>query len=65
MAVVEEALADLKGLEANRACFLEKLSVTGRGEQDPEKTDEETRRVIFRIRVKTRDEDNMIRRLTQ
>jgi flagellar motor protein MotB len=65
MAVVEEALADLKGREPERSCFLEKLSATGRGEQDPEKTDEESRRVIFRIRVKARDEDSMVRRLAQ
>jgi flagellar motor protein MotB len=65
MAVVEEALADLTGREPDRSCFLEKLSATGRGEQDPEKTDEESRRVIFRIRVKARDEDNMVRRLAQ
>jgi OmpA family len=55
MAVVEEALADLNG-KSTRSCFLEKLSATGRGEQDPEKTDEESRRVIFKIHVKARDE---------
>ena len=49
MAVVKEALADLNGQEPDRSCFLEKLSATGRGEQDPEKTDDESRRVIFRI----------------
>jgi len=65
MAVVEEALADLKGREPDRSCFLEKLSATGRGEQDPEKTDDESRRVIFRIRVKARDEESISRRLTQ
>jgi outer membrane protein OmpA-like peptidoglycan-associated protein len=65
MAVVEEALADLKGQEPDRTCFLEKLSATGRGEQDPEKTDDESRRVIFRIRVKARDEEEMIRRIAQ
>jgi outer membrane protein OmpA-like peptidoglycan-associated protein len=65
MAVVKEALADLSGKEPDRSCFLEKLSATGRGEQDPEKTDDESRRVIFRIRVKARDEDNMVRRLAQ
>jgi len=65
MAVVEEALADLEGDERDRGCFLEKLSATGRGEQDPEKTDADSRRVIFRIRVKARDEDNMVRRLAQ
>lgn len=65
MAVVEESLADLEGQEPNRSCFLEKLSATGRGEQDPEKTDDESRRVIFRIRIKARDEDNVSRRLPQ
>jgi flagellar motor protein MotB len=56
MAVVEEALADLKG-HNTRPCFLEKLSATGRGEQDPEKTDDESRRVIFKIHVKAHDEE--------
>lgn len=67
MAVVEESLADLggSGEEQDRSCFLEKLSATGRGEQEPEKTDDESRRVIFRIRVKARDEDNMARRLAK
>jgi outer membrane protein OmpA-like peptidoglycan-associated protein len=55
MAVVEEALSDLSG-KPTRPCFLEKLSATGRGEQDPEKTDEESRRVIFKIHVKAKDE---------
>jgi flagellar motor protein MotB len=65
MAVVEESLSDLKGQERDRACFLEKLSATGRGEQDPEKTDDESRRVIFRIRVKARDEETVSRRLPE
>jgi outer membrane protein OmpA-like peptidoglycan-associated protein len=65
MAVVEESLADLGGKEQDRSCFLEKLSATGRGEQEPEKTNDDSRRVIFRIRVKARDEDNMIRRIAQ
>jgi outer membrane protein OmpA-like peptidoglycan-associated protein len=55
MAVVEQALADLKG-KPTRSCFLEKLSATGRGEQDLENTPEESRRVIFKIHVKARDE---------
>ena len=54
MAVVEEALADLSG-KTTRPCFLEKLSATGRGDQDQEKTDEESRRVIFKIHVKAQD----------
>jgi flagellar motor protein MotB len=65
MAVVEESLADLKGQDSDRSCFLEKLSATGRGEQDPEKTDDESRRVIFRIRVKARDEETVSQRLPQ
>ena len=67
MAVVEESLADLggQGKEQDRSCFLEKLSATGRGEQEPEQTDEESRRVIFRIRIKAKDEDDMVRRLSQ
>jgi outer membrane protein OmpA-like peptidoglycan-associated protein len=65
MAVVEESLADLGGKEQDRSCFLEKLSATGRGEQEPEKTNDESRRVIFRIRVKAREEDNMVRRIAQ
>ncbi|MDR3409828.1 MAG: OmpA family protein [Formivibrio sp.] len=67
MAVVEESLADLEGAgkEQDRSCFLEKLSATGRGEQEPEKTDDESRRVIFRIRIKARYEDKMVRRLGQ
>lgn len=65
MAVVKEALADLSGRQLDRSCFLEKLSATGRGEQDPEKTDDESRRVIFRIRVKARDQENIVQRLTQ
>lgn len=67
MAVVEQSLSDLEGpgKEQDRSCFLEKLSATGRGEQEPEKTADESRRVIFRIRIKAKDEDNMVRRLSQ
>jgi outer membrane protein OmpA-like peptidoglycan-associated protein len=65
MAVVSEALTDLSGQDRERACFLEKLSATGRGEQDPEKTDEESRRVIFKIRVKAQDQHDLIQRIAQ
>jgi flagellar motor protein MotB len=65
MAVVEESLADLSGRERDRSCFLEKLSATGRGEQDPEKTDDESRRVIFRIRVKAREVETINRKVMQ
>jgi flagellar motor protein MotB len=52
MEVVKNALADLSGMEAKRGCFLEKLSASGRGEQEPEATPDESRRVILKIRVK-------------
>jgi flagellar motor protein MotB len=52
MEVVKNALSDLSGMEAMRACFLDKLSASGRGEQEPEATPEESRRVILKIRVK-------------
>jgi outer membrane protein OmpA-like peptidoglycan-associated protein len=69
MAVVEESLADLKG-NKTRNCFLEKLSATGRGEQEAiqpdgpgpdasEKADEQSRRVIFKIRVRAGEKDNI------
>jgi flagellar motor protein MotB len=65
MAVVSAALTDLSGRDRDRACFLEKLSATGRGEQDLEKTDEASRRVIFRIRVKARDQQDLVQRIAQ
>lgn len=52
MEVVKNALTDLDGMGPERACFLEKLSASGRGEQEPEKTDDDSRRVILKIRVK-------------
>jgi flagellar motor protein MotB len=64
MAVVEEALADLSG-KTTRPCFLEKLSATGRGDQDLEKTDEDSRRVIFKIHVKAQDEKSVAQGLTK
>lgn len=53
MEVVKKSLTYLVDQPAQRQCFLEKLSATGRGEQDPEPTDEQSRRVIFRIRVRS------------
>ena len=55
MEVVKSTLADLTGMESKRACFLEKLSASGRGEQEQEATPEESRRVILKIRVKAVD----------
>jgi flagellar motor protein MotB len=70
MAVVEETLGDLAPVPEQHDCFLEKLSATGRGEQDAvqpdgigpdasEKADEQSRRVIFKIRVRAGEKDNI------
>jgi outer membrane protein OmpA-like peptidoglycan-associated protein len=59
MEVVKNALADLDGMETKRGCFLEKLSATGRGEQEQEATPDESRRVILKIRVKAADIGSM------
>ncbi len=55
MVVVKNALADLSSREEKRGCFLEKLSASGRGEQEQETTPDESRRVILKIRVKVVD----------
>jgi hypothetical protein len=59
MEVVKNALADLSGMETKRGCFLEKLSASGRGEQEQEATPEESRRVILKIRVKVVEAESM------
>ena len=59
MEVVKNALADLAGMEAKRACFLEKLSASGRGEQEQEATPNESRRVILKIRVKASEVESI------
>jgi len=59
MEVVKNALADLVGMEAKRGCFLEKLSASGRGEQEQEATPDESRRVILKIRVKAKEVESM------
>ncbi len=59
MEVVKNALADLSGMEQRRACFLEKLSASGRGEQEQEATPEESRRVILKIRVKVIESESV------
>lgn len=51
MEVVKKTLLDLQDLPKERACFLEKLSATGRGEQDLEATADKSRRVVFKIRI--------------
>lgn len=60
MAVVQEMLKDLN-TASSHGCFLEKLSATGRGEQDALADDAQSRRVIFRIHVKAADEPTLER----
>jgi hypothetical protein len=59
MEVVKNALADLAGMEAERGCFLEKLSASGRGEQEQEATADESRRVILKIRVRASEAESI------
>jgi outer membrane protein OmpA-like peptidoglycan-associated protein len=63
MAVVEESMSTLDQQPEQRTCFLEKLSATGRGQQDLEPTADESRRVIFRIRVKANEEHTIERKV--
>ena len=51
MEVVKKTLQFLEGDPKERGCLLEKLSATGRGEQDLEATADQSRRVLFKIRV--------------
>jgi flagellar motor protein MotB len=51
MEVVKKTLLYLQGSPKERGCLLEKLSATGRGEQDLETTADKSRRVVFKIRV--------------
>jgi flagellar motor protein MotB len=51
MEVVKRTLLFLQDSPKERACLLEKLSATGRGEQDLEATADKSRRVVFKIRV--------------
>jgi len=59
MQVVKNALAFLVDHPNERGCFLEKLSASGRGEQDLEATPEDSRRVIFKIRVRADRADDL------
>jgi outer membrane protein OmpA-like peptidoglycan-associated protein len=65
MAVVEEALTDLSSQPEEHDCFLQKLSATGRGEQELEATDAQSRRVIFRIRVKASQSEQIERKVAE
>lgn len=51
MEVARITLAALADRPTQRACLMEKLSVSGRGEQDPEKSPSQSRRVVFKIRL--------------
>ena len=51
MEVVKETLVSLAGQPDERACFLQKLSASGRGEQDLLTTAERSRRVVIKVRV--------------
>lgn len=60
--VVQSTLRTLYGTD-EYGCFLEKLSASGRGEQDLEDTADRSRRVIFKIRVKAKSSDQAEHRL--
>ena len=51
MEVVKQTLVSLAGQPVERGCFLEKLSASGRGEQDLLTTAERSRRVVIKVRV--------------
>lgn len=55
MEVVKRSLLALANHEASRNCVFERLSASGRGDQEPEKTQAESRRVVLKIRVKARE----------
>jgi flagellar motor protein MotB len=51
MEVVEKTLAALSDSPASRSCLLEKISASGRGEQDLAETAGKSRRAVIKIRV--------------
>ena len=51
MEVVEKTLTSLPADTGLRTCLLDKVSATGRGEQDLEKTADKSRRAVIKIRV--------------
>jgi outer membrane protein OmpA-like peptidoglycan-associated protein len=69
LAVVNKSLDTLSSSEPDRTCFLEELSATGRGEQDCDKSlpadSGECRQVIFKIRVKAKEESSIEQRLAK
>ncbi len=63
MEVVQKTLHYLENAPAERGCFLEKLSATGRGEQDLEATADKSRRVVLKIRVNSMRGPELMRAL--
>jgi len=53
MEVVERTLATLPGSSRLRSCLLEKISASGRGEQDLAETADKSRRAVIKVRVNT------------
>lgn len=51
MEVVEKTLTSLSSDSGLRSCLLEKVSASGRGEQDLEQTADQSRRAVIKIRV--------------
>jgi hypothetical protein len=51
MEVVEKTLTSLSAAPASRSCLLEKISASGRGEQDLAETADKSRRAVIKIRV--------------
>jgi flagellar motor protein MotB len=65
MEVVKKTLQYLTEYSSQRGCLLQKLSASGRGEQDPEATPEQSRRVIFKIRVKADGAEPIEKKITK
>ena len=55
MDVVQDSLEALGGDAQARGCFIEKLTASGRGEQDREATEAQSRRVVLKVRVNSRN----------
>lgn len=65
MEVVKKTLLYLEASPKERRCLLEKLSATGRGEQDLEATADKSRRVLFKIRINSSLAPNMAKDLVK
>lgn len=65
MEVVKKTLESLNDNSVQRGCLFEKLSASGRGEQDLGPTPEESRRVIFKIRVRADRAEEVQRRAAE